>query len=71
MMKKNIGSADRIIRLLAALVIAILYLSGAVSGVIGIILLIAGGILLATGLVQFCGLYAILGIKTCPNKAKN
>ena len=64
-MKKNMGTTDRIIRLLAAAVIAVLYFTGTLTGTLGIILLIVAGIFALTSFVSFCPLYAPFGIKTC------
>ena len=70
-MKKNMGTTDRIIRLLAAAVIAVLYFTGTLTGTLGIILLIVAGIFALTSFVSFCPLYAPFGIKTCKiNEAK-
>ncbi|MBK6878060.1 MAG: DUF2892 domain-containing protein [Ignavibacteria bacterium] len=65
-MQKNMGSADKIIRYILAAVFFYLYFTGAVTGSIGIILLILGIAFVVTSLVGFCGLYKILGISTCP-----
>jgi len=64
-MKKNMGTTDRIIRLLAAAVIAVLYFTETLTGTLGIILLIVAGIFALTSFVSFCPLYAPFGIKTC------
>lgn len=64
-MKKNMGTADRIIRLLVAAVFAYLYFSGTVAGTFGLILVILGGVFVATSLISFCPLYAIVGVNTC------
>lgn len=68
-MKKNMGTADRIIRILLAAVFAYLYFSATVTGTAGIILLVLGGVFLATSLVSFCPLYTLVGFSTCPRKA--
>jgi hypothetical protein len=68
-MKKNLGNADKTIRILIAAVAALLFFTNIVTGTLGIIVLVGGGILLATSLINFCPLYAILGINTCPRKA--
>lgn len=62
------GSADKIIRLIAAVIIAILFFTGVVEGTLGIILLIVAGILVLTSLVGYCGAYTLLGISTCKKK---
>lgn len=67
-MKKNMGSADRIIRLLLAAVFAFLYFSGTVTGTLGIVLLVLGAVFVLTSLVSFCPLYPIFGISTCKKK---
>jgi hypothetical protein len=63
-MAKNVGKWDRIIRLIVAAVIVILYLAGAVSGWLGIVLLIVALVLAVTAAVGVCPLYKLLGIKT-------
>mgnify|MGYP002401665339 CR=1 FL=1 len=70
-MKKNMGSADRIIRLIIAAVIAGLFFTNGISGTLGIVLLVLAGIFLLTSLVSFCPLYAPFGISTCAVEKKN
>jgi hypothetical protein len=67
-MKKNMGNADRIIRVLAAIVIAVLYFTNQVNGTLGIILLMLAGIFVLTSFIRFCPLYAPFGITTCKKK---
>lgn len=67
-MKKNMGSADRTIRIVVAIVVAILYFTGTVTGVLGAVLLALGAIFLATSFVSFCPIYAIFGFSTCKVK---
>jgi len=64
-MKKNMGTFDRIFRVLVAAVIAVLYFTNVISGTLGIILLALGGIFVLTSLVGFCPLYLPFGINTC------
>lgn len=64
-MKKNMGSADRIIRVLVAAFFAVLFFTGTVTGVLGIVLMIFGGVLILTSMVGFCPLYAPFRISTC------
>lgn len=68
-MKKNVGRTDTIIRILVAVLIAVLIFTQVLTGTLAIVLGIAGAVLVITGLIGFCGLYAILGIRTCPKKA--
>lgn len=69
-MKKNMGSADRIIRLVIAAVLAILYFTGTVSGAVGIVLLVIAGVFVLTSFISFCPLYAPFGFSTCSVKEK-
>jgi hypothetical protein len=67
-MKKNMGTSDRVIRILLAAVIAVLYFTGTVAGTLGLALMILAGVFLLTSLVSFCPLYAPFGISTCQVK---
>ncbi len=67
-MKTNMGYADRIIRVILAIVFGVLYFTGTVTGIFGIILLILGAIFLITGFVSFCPLYTPFGLSTAPSK---
>lgn len=67
-MKKNMGSADRMIRLLLAAIFAGLYFTGTVTGTVGIVLLVLAGVFVLTSLVSFCPLYTLIGINTCQVK---
>ena len=67
-MKKNMGNADRIIRVLIAALFAYLYFSGTVSGTLGLVLVILGGVFVLTSLVGFCPLYTPFGLNTCSTK---
>jgi fatty acid desaturase len=67
-MKKNMGSADRIIRILLAAVFAYLYFGGIVTGTWGIVLLVVGGVFVLTSLLGICPLYLPFGINTCSVK---
>lgn len=67
-MKKNMGTADRIIRVIIAAIIATLYFTNIITGTLGIVLLVLAGVFVLTSLVSFCPLYAPFGLKTCPMK---
>jgi hypothetical protein len=67
-MKKNVGKIDKLIRFLIALVIVALYYFEVIGGTLGLVLLIFAGVLVITGLVNFCGIYRVFGINTCPVK---
>lgn len=63
MITKNVGGIDRVIRIISGLALGVAaYKTG---GPAAFILGVAGLIALFTGLMGWCGLYTILGIKTC------
>lgn len=59
-MKKNIGSAERVIRVVAGLAILSLAVIGPKSP-----WAFLGAVPLLTGLIGWCPPYAVLGISTC------
>ena len=61
MLKINIGSVDRVLRVIVGLVLIALVFVGPQTpwGWLGVIPLV-------TGLVRFCPLYTLLGVNTCP-----
>ncbi len=63
-MKKNMGSADRTIRVLAAILIAGLYLAGKISGTTATVLLLLAGIFILTSFISFCPLYLPFKLST-------
>jgi hypothetical protein len=67
-MKKNVGSADKTIRLVIAAIFVALYFTNTVTGTLGIILLVLAGVFSLTSAIGFCPLYSIFGISTCPVK---
>jgi len=67
-MKKNMGKVDKIIRVIIAVIIAVLYFTNVISGTLGIILMALAGIFILTSLISFCPLYTPFGIKTCAAK---
>lgn len=68
-MKKNMGNTDRILRTLIAVVMAALYFTGVVTGLVGTILLVVAVVFAATSLISFCPLYTIFGLKTNSDKS--
>ncbi len=64
-MKKNMGVTDKTIRIVIAILLAVLYFTEVISGTIGAIGLSIAGVFILTSLINFCPLYAIFGIKTC------
>jgi hypothetical protein len=67
-MKANMGSIDKLVRLVLAITFGILYFTKIVESTLGIILLVIGGVFLLTSLVSFCPLYTVLGVNTCKKK---
>lgn len=65
-MKKNMGNLDRIVRVAVALIVAVLYFSQIITGTLATVLLVLGGIFVATSFVSFCPLYTLVGFSTCP-----
>ncbi|NOT38349.1 MAG: DUF2892 domain-containing protein [Saprospiraceae bacterium] len=63
-MQKNMGSADRIIRVIVAIVIAGLYFGGQISGTTGIVLLVLAVVFVLTSFISFCPLYLPFGFST-------
>ncbi|MDZ7773214.1 MAG: DUF2892 domain-containing protein [Balneolaceae bacterium] len=64
-MKKNMGTTDRSLRILLAIVVAVLYVTETISGTTALVLGIVAAVFLLTSLVSFCPLYAPFGLKTC------
>ena len=67
-MKKNMGSVDRIIRVIIAAIIGTLYFTNILTGTIGLVLLILSVVFVLTSLISFCPLYAPFGLSTCAKK---
>ena len=63
-MKINMGPADRIIRIVLAAVIAVLYLTKQINGTWAIVLGILAIFLFVTSLIGFCPLYRLFGLST-------
>ncbi len=63
-MKKNMGSLDRILRIVVAAVIAVLYFMKVIDGTLAIILMVLAGIFVLTSLISVCPLYLPFGIST-------
>ena len=64
-MKKNMGSTDRILRIVIAIIIGALFYIEIITGILGTILVILAAVFVVTSFVSFCPLYAPFGISTC------
>lgn len=67
-MKKNMGTTDKIIRLVLAAIFAGLFLTDTVTGTTGIVLMVLAAVFVLTSLISFCPLYPLVGVNTCPAK---
>ncbi len=67
-MKKNMGKLDRALRVVVAVVLGFLVITGKLEGMMYNIALALGAIFLLTSTVSFCPLYVPLGMNTCENK---
>lgn len=67
-MNKNMGTLDRAMRVIVAIVLAYLAWSGTLEGGIAIGAWIVAGVFLLTSLVSFCPAYRLLGMNTCGKK---
>lgn len=63
-MKKNMGKIDKTIRIIAAILIGVLYYTGTITGTLGLVLLILGAVFLLTSFISFCPLYLPFGLST-------
>ena len=63
-MKQNMGNLDKAIRVLIAVVIAVLYFTGVINGTVAIVLLVFAGVFIATSLIGTCPLYLPFNIST-------
>jgi len=63
-MKKNMGLADKAIRILVAVVIAVLYFTHQISGMTATILGVLAVVFMLTSVMGTCPLYLPFGIST-------
>jgi len=67
-MKKNMGSIDRILRVLVAAVVVILYATHVINGTLAVVLLAISAVFILTSLVGTCPLYLPFGINSGAKK---
>ena len=67
-MKKNMGTIDKVIRVLVAVVVLILYFTHVISGILAVILLILAGVLVVTSLLGFCSVLFTCFLVSVPRK---
>lgn len=63
-MKKNVGNIDKAVRILAAVMIAVLYFTNILSGTVALVLLALAGIFIITAFLNFCPIWWAFGIST-------
>jgi hypothetical protein len=64
----NVGSIDRVVRIVLGIGLVALALGGTVAGPLLVAPWVAAGIALVTGAIGFCPLYFVLGISTAGNR---
>lgn len=62
------GLIDRVLRILLAIVVAVLIYLGEINGIAAIILGVFAAVFFLTSLVSFCPLYTLIGVNTCSSK---
>ena len=67
-MKKNMGSADKIVRIIIAIVLAVLYYMDIIPGTLGIVLMVVAAVFVLTSFISFCPLYVVFGMNTSEKK---
>lgn len=67
-MQPNMGTLDRVMRLIAAAIVIVLYFMNVISGGVAIALLVFAGIFILTSIISFCPLYLPFGISTKAKK---
>jgi hypothetical protein len=63
-MKKNMGLIDRVLRTILAVIVAVLYFGGQLTGTAAVVLGIFAVIFLVTSSVGYCPAYSLLGVST-------
>jgi Protein of unknown function (DUF2892) len=70
-MKANMGLADRIIRVIIAAILGVLYFTGIITGDLGIVIFLLAIMFAATSLIAFCPMYVIFKLDTVRKKETN
>ncbi|HNY15427.1 MAG TPA: DUF2892 domain-containing protein [Bacteroidales bacterium] len=69
-MKKNMGNLDRVLRLLGAGVLIVLYFLNVITGTLAVVSLVIAAVLVLTSFISFCPLYVPFRINTRPREQK-
>lgn len=70
-MKKNMGKTDKAVRIVVALIAALLVYFQIVTGTLAYVLIAVAAIFVLTSLVSFCPLYRLFGLQTCATDQKS
>ena len=62
-MERNVGTIDRIVRLVLSILFIVANITGWLTGIVGLVLAVLAGMLLSSVLSGYCPLYVMLGIK--------
>lgn len=62
------GTLDKVVRIIVAIAVVILYVQNIITGTLAIVLLVLSGIFVLTSLISFCPLYLPFGLKTSCKK---
>lgn len=69
-MQKNMGSSDKTIRLIIAIILLVLWFTKTISGTVGYVALGIAAIFALTSFISYCPLYSIFNINTCKTDKK-
>lgn len=67
-MKTNMGTADRLARIVVAILFSILYIFTPVEGIWTVLLLFIGGLMIGSAAIGYCPMYTLMGVNTCKRK---
>ncbi len=67
-MKKNMGTADKSVRVALAIAVAALYYFDVIEGTLAYVLMAFAIVFLLTSFISFCPLYTLIGVDTCKRK---
>ena len=67
-MEKNMGTVDKSLRIIAAVVVGILYYTKVINGTLAIVLMVFAIIFIVTSFMSVCPIYPLLGINTRKKK---
>lgn len=67
-MKNNMGTKDKVIKTIAAVIIVVLYFTHVITGILAIVLLVVAAVFVLTSLISNCPIYPLFGINTRKKK---